>query len=170
MIKMKNNKKEIKIKIQKLSNEDKTKSTAFQLFKIADLSYPNGSPWSQKQFYETMQVKNTHIYVAIAETNVEEELVGLLITVDTKIEMDIYMIAVHEEYQNNQIGRRLLNTMIADAKELAIEEVYLEVRVSNLVAIRLYKRMNFTEIGYRKKYYAYPIEDALLMRLKIREN
>ena len=41
--------------------------------------------------------------------------------------------------------------------------VSLEVRMSNQIAIALYKRMGFETMAIRKSYYTRPCEDALVM-------
>ncbi|MCQ4350370.1 MAG: GNAT family N-acetyltransferase, partial [Sulfolobales archaeon] len=47
-----------------------------------------------------------------------------------------------------------------------VNEVYLEVRVSNLDAIRLYERFGFLKMKVLKYYYA-DGEDAYLMAVKL---
>ena len=49
----------------------------------------------------------------------------------------------------------------------AVEEVYLEVRVSNREAQELYLTAGFREIGQRTGYYRNPREDALVLRLDV---
>jgi ribosomal-protein-alanine N-acetyltransferase len=39
----------------------------------------------------------------------------------------------------------------------------LEVRKSNLPAIKLYKKLGFVEAGIRKDFYTKPLEDAIIM-------
>jgi len=43
-------------------------------------------------------------------------------------------------------------------------EVFLEVRVSNLAARRLYEAAGFRVVGVRPRYYRRPVEDALVLR------
>lgn len=40
----------------------------------------------------------------------------------------------------------------------------LEVRCSNLAALKLYQKLGFINVGCRKNYYQNPVEDAMLMR------
>ena len=42
----------------------------------------------------------------------------------------------------------------------------LECRRSNAVAQALYRKLGFTEVGFRKRYYADNNEDALIMALE----
>lgn len=44
------------------------------------------------------------------------------------------------------------------------ERITLEVRASNLPAIRLYEKLGYAQIGLRKGYYEKPREDAVIMR------
>jgi len=49
------------------------------------------------------------------------------------------------------------------AKENSINSMTLEVRSSNLAAINLYKKHNFSVEGVRKNYYQNPREDGYIM-------
>jgi ribosomal-protein-alanine N-acetyltransferase len=50
---------------------------------------------------------------------------------------------------------------------LGTVELHLEVRASNLAAIRFYQAQNFKQTGARPRYYADPEEDAVLMTLRL---
>lgn len=154
--------------IKKIEETNTDENIATELLAVANSGYPNGSPWIKEQFLDTLKTKNTHVYGAfIHKEGHTEQLVGFLIAVDTKVEMDIYMVAIREAFKNQRIGGQLFEALIRDAMRMGIGEVYLEVRQSNEPAIRLYRRMNFIEIGERKNYYIKPVEDALLMRLDL---
>ena len=56
---------------------------------------------------------------------------------------------------------------VKDAKSEQIKEIMLEVRESNEAAIFLYEKIGFQSITKRKKYYKHPVEDAIIMLLKI---
>lgn len=66
-------------------------------------------------------------------------------------------------------GRRLLARMLDLARWHRAERIFLEVRPSNAVAIRLYHQTGFNEIGRRPNYY--PArggrEDALVMAMEL---
>lgn len=57
-----------------------------------------------------------------------------------------------QEYRNKGIGQKLLGAVINKAKEFGLEKVELNVYTSNVNAIKLYKKMGFTEEGLIKKY------------------
>ena len=48
-----------------------------------------------------------------------------------------------------------------------MKALFLEVRESNLPAIRLYQSAGFATTGRRPNYYHHPAEAALLMNLKL---
>jgi ribosomal-protein-alanine N-acetyltransferase len=70
------------------------------------------------------------------------------------------------KYQKQKLGKIFLNYVIRYFKSLNINEISLEVRKSNEVAINLYRLFNFKQINVRKNYYKNG-EDALFMYLRI---
>ena len=78
-------------------------------------------------------------------------------------EAHITNIAVRQSHQRQGIGELLLISIIDLANELKASIVTLEVRVSNLVAQKLYRKYGFEQVGLRRNYYTDNREDALLM-------
>ena len=74
--------------------------------------------------------------------------------------------AAWNQYKNYKIGTELLKELIKMAKKEKIEFLTLEVNVNNKIAINLYKKYNFKEVGTRKKYYK-GLDDATIMTLKL---
>ena len=67
------------------------------------------------------------------------------------------------------IGRALLRLFVEDARNFHVEQVFLEVRTSNIAAIRLYESEGFAPVARRVDYYPGataddPREDAIVMR------
>jgi ribosomal-protein-alanine N-acetyltransferase len=81
---------------------------------------------------------------------------------------DLESIAVAREYQRRGLGRLLISSLISELRTAEVEELWLEVRISNTAATALYRRAGFAETGCRTRYYADPVEDALLMSVKLR--
>lgn len=75
----------------------------------------------------------------------------------------VISIAVRPGYRRRGIGERLMiQAMEALKKHYGAEEVYLEVRVSNIPAINLYKKLGFRIIKTIANYYL-DGEDAYVM-------
>ena len=75
----------------------------------------------------------------------------------------IVSIAVHPDYRRRGIGYALMIEVLKRMKELYnVDEAYLEVRVSNAPAIKLYEKLGFKKVKVIKYYYA-DGEDAYLM-------
>jgi [ribosomal protein S18]-alanine N-acetyltransferase len=75
-------------------------------------------------------------------------------------EREILFIAVDPAHRRRGIGRRLLENELAGSSG----EWFLEVRESNLAAIRLYESLGFRMAGRRENYYPDPPESAIVMR------
>ena len=83
-------------------------------------------------------------------------------------EAHILNISVDPNAQKLGIGRKMLEYLIELARDRA-ETIFLEVRPSNTVALALYKKTGFNEIGIRKGYYpaAEGREDALMLAMEL---
>ena len=88
----------------------------------------------------------------------EGQVLGFVAIQETLYEAEVLQIAVKRAFQGRGLAQQLL-AQLPDHKE-----IFLEVRVSNLPAQSLYKKMHFQEIARRKNYYHDPIEDAVIMK------
>jgi ribosomal-protein-alanine N-acetyltransferase len=78
---------------------------------------------------------------------------------------DVLTLAVAVGRWGEGIGSALLEALLAEAHRRGCTDIFLEVRVDNERAQRLYRRRGFTGIGVRKGYYQPSGTDALVMRL-----
>jgi len=80
-------------------------------------------------------------------------------------EAHLLNLCVRPESQRTGLARRLLAHLLELARAQAVQTVFLEVRPSNVRAIRLYQAAGFCEVGRRRGYYpgARRREDALVM-------
>lgn len=69
---------------------------------------------------------------------------------------------VINEYQGRGIGDMMLKSIINSYKQLGVESISLEVRVTNQRAISLYEKNGFKKAYIRKQYY-HDGTDAILM-------
>ncbi len=81
-------------------------------------------------------------------------------------EVELLNFAVAPQYQRCGVGRAALVSLLSRFDDGRFSQMFLEVRVSNEAAIRLYRGAGFNEIGIRPGYYRNPDgsrEDAVLM-------
>ncbi|GAA1611527.1 ribosomal protein S18-alanine N-acetyltransferase [Leucobacter chromiireducens] len=84
-------------------------------------------------------------------------------------EGDVQTIALLAEARGAGNGRRLMEALMARARELGARELFLEVRADNPVAHALYRSLGFAEIGVRPRYYQPEGIDAIVMRAELKE-
>lgn len=82
-------------------------------------------------------------------------------------EAEILNLAILPERQGRGWGRRLLQASLDRLSQQGVSDVFLEVRRSNAKARAFYARMGFEEAGLRRAYYTRPVEDAVVLRLKL---
>ena len=121
-------------------------------------------PWSKDAFYKELDENVVALYLV---ATIGEKLVafgGMWMVIS---EAQITNIAVHENYRKQGIGRKMITKLKETANDLmGIEDMVLEVRVSNTPAIGLYESMGFEKVGIRPKYYEDNKEDAYVMVCK----
>ncbi len=116
-------------------------------------------PWSLELFKEEINRDIATVVGAIYEN----KLVGYGGFWAVMNEGHITNVAVSRDYRRMGVGTLILKEMMTIAKSLNINKMFLEVRVSNMSAIALYKSFGFSGIGIRKAYYEDNKEDALIM-------
>jgi ribosomal-protein-alanine N-acetyltransferase len=94
---------------------------------------------------------------------VDGELAGFLIARRLSSELEILNFAVDLDWRRCGIGAQLLGAALQWAQTFQATQALLEVRASNLAALRFYERHKFEVVGRRARYYTAPVEDALLL-------
>lgn len=116
------------------------------------------SPWSQNALRE--ELSNPQAVFLVAEEG--GQVAGYAGMHDILGEGYIANVAVFPAFRRKGIGARLMEAFIAYARQNALSLLTLEVRESNLTAIRLYTRFGFCLEGRRRRFYQDPTEDALI--------
>ena len=80
---------------------------------------------------------------------------------------ELYYIYVEKDFRNQKYGGKLLDAMFSDCQSKNIKTIFLEVRKSNLKAIKFYEKYGFKVINSRNNYYHNLIEDALILEKKL---
>lgn len=117
-------------------------------------------PWTADSFAYLLSRDGCEVWVL---DDAEAGVVGYAVLWCVQDQGELANFAVAPALRRSGLGARLLERMLEVARERGVERVYLEVRVSNEAAIRLYRSFGFTEVGRRRQYYDKPVEDALLM-------
>lgn len=143
-----------------------SKSTLDDVSKMKSLENElNINILSENNMKEDMQNEN-YIYFVLKDKEKNNILgyIAISYVLDT---IDILSIVIKKDYQKKGFGSILLEYVIEFSKNNDVSSILLEVRSSNLPAIKLYEKYNFEKINTRKKYYSNPVEDALIYKLDI---
>ncbi len=124
--------------------------------------------WNAAQ-YDALFAANAQIRIALVveEQLTESTIRGFLIARCLRDEWEIENIVVDKEFRRSGVGSSLVQKLVAEARTAGVSAVILEVRESNVPAMRLYESIGFKPEGRRKNYYQHPAEDAVLYSLSI---
>lgn len=140
------------------------------------------SKWSRQDYRDESNRKNSLFLIArktIPKPAENTEIVGFILfrvngMDETKknagsicIEADLLNFGVAEKFQKQGIGNALFVQSQLRLSDLKAASIWLEVRESNIYAIRFYEKKGFRIIQIRKNFYSQPIENALLMKLEM---
>lgn len=100
----------------------------------------------------------------IAHEDESAVITGFLVGRRIASDLEILNLAVRPDARRRGTGTELLHQSFAWGKSFGAASALLEVRVSNLAALRFYQHHGFEVIGRRKQYYVSPVEDALVLR------
>lgn len=122
-------------------------------------------PWSEGVFRDCIRVGYFCRVVEHAGT-----IGGYAIMSFGAGEAHILNICIAEHLRGYGIGRKLMKFLLERASSAQMEDVFLEVRPSNQVAINLYETLGFIRVGARKGYYQAKggREDAWVYKLPLK--
>lgn len=122
--------------------------------------------WSQKSMLAEFSAPHAY-YIGIFD----QRLIGYAGSriLPSDFTADITTVGVDASSQGKGLGRKLVQELINNLRASGTEEVFLEVKKSNEIAANLYRSFGFEQIDIRKNYYQPSGEDALVMKLSIRQ-
>ena len=142
----------IRVRIAKSSDLDDIYELDVQTFAM---------PWSKEALsYDILE--NDNAFVIVAEY--EGEFAGYADIWTVLDEADLNSIAVRVDFRRKGIGDAIMLAMTEILSANGVATINLEVRVSNMPAIKLYKKYGFNECGVRPGYYLDNGEEALIMK------
>jgi len=120
--------------------------------------------WSREQ-YEQIFASGAPTRVALIGESVSGTIHGFVIARAVSPEWEIENIVVASHVQRQGLGTQLVRTLLEQAERSGAQSVWLEVRESNHPARGVYRKLGFTESGFRKRYYQNPEDNAVLYRI-----
>ena len=119
-------------------------------------------PWNAEMLFSELIMPHATFLLLFIDGNIG----GYLSYLHILDELHIMNVAVLESYRHKGYGSIMLKRIIDDAKRLAARAITLEVRESNIAAIKLYESHGFTCSGIRPRYYM-DKENALIYWLEL---
>ena len=121
-------------------------------------------PWTEGIFSDCIRVGYRCI---VLEENGEIIAYGVMSVAAG--EAHVFNVAVDIQLRNKGLGRKVMERLMADAKLMKSQSLFLEVRPSNIAAVNLYESLGFNQIGIRKDYYPHPDgrEDAMIFAIEL---
>jgi ribosomal-protein-alanine N-acetyltransferase len=122
-------------------------------------------PWTQGNFGDSLR---SGYEAQLLRAN--GELLGYFVAMKGVDEVHLLNITVAPQWQGRGWGRLMLDALALWARGKGAQWLWLEVRVGNVRAQRIYEGSGFRRVGERKGYYPAADgcrEDAVVMSLKL---
>ena len=135
------------------------KKTITKIYKkYLQVKEKNTDKWGKDFFISFFSKKNVFFFLKRPSR-------GYLIARKIFNEYEIIALSTDLQFLRKGVASELLYRLIKKAKNHSIKKIFLEVSSKNLVAINMYNKLGFYQVGLRKKYYKTlnGLEDALIM-------
>ena len=119
-------------------------------------------PWKREDFQDLIDSSNSIYLVILAG----DRVVGAAGYTFNGFEGYINNVVIDIDYRGQGLGGVLMKELLTVGRKNGVHEFTLEVRVSNIPAIKLYESLGFKSEGVRKNFYERPVEDAEVMWLR----
>lgn len=119
-------------------------------------------PWTKEAISDSLKNENNVYLVA----EYAGRIAGYCGMWNIAGEGQINNVAVDKAYRGKGIASKMMKVFIEEGRKKNLIEFTLEVRESNLAAIRLYEKAGFQKEGMRKDFYDSPKENAVIMWLR----
>ena len=124
--------------------------------------------WPQAVYLGALNPASVPRRIALVAVNAASgSVMGFAVACLLLPQAELETIAVARERQRQGVGRRLWDAMARELERAGVRQARLEVRSSNLAALGLYQTLGFRETVRRPRYYTDPVEDAVLMDLRL---
>ena len=124
------------------------------------------SPWSIKSYRDELTCRDSSCYTIRYSGGKIIAFICFRIFLD---EMHLMKLAVKPSWRGLGVASWTLEKCIHFSREAGAATAYLEVRPSNKAGIKLYNKLGFKIAGIRPRYFSDNMEDALIMKKKLKE-
>ncbi|MBP2259035.1 ribosomal-protein-alanine N-acetyltransferase [Virgibacillus campisalis] len=122
--------------------------------------------WPEDIFHqEVVENQHAHYFVMVLDNKIIG-YAGLWIVLD---DAQITNIAILPKFRGNKLGEKLFQYVAYQAMKNGVKRLSLEVRKSNVIAQKMYRKFGLVPGGIRKNYYTDDQEDAIVMWVKLNE-
>jgi ribosomal-protein-alanine N-acetyltransferase len=115
----------------------------------ATFTAPWDQPWSENSFAEVLAMPGARGWLLIED----EAPIGFLLARFTLDEGEILLTGLIPAARRRGHGPRLMEIVIASARDAGVVRLFLEHAADNDAAARLYGRFGFAQLGRRADYY-----------------
>ena len=119
-------------------------------------------PWKREDFQSLIEDNNSIYLVILAD----DKVVGAAGYTFNGFDGYINNVVIDIDHRGQGLGRVLMKELLTVGRKNGVPEFTLEVRASNVPAIKLYESLGFKSEGRRKNFYERPVEDAEVMWLR----
>lgn len=134
-----------------------------EVLRVENRAYAH--PWSRTNFFDALHA-GYQAQILLAE----HEVLGYFVAMKGVDEVHLLNITVAPEHQGQGWARTILDALDLWATGQQAQWVWLEARVSNTRAMRVYEQHGYRRMGLRKEYYPGDRgrrEDAIVMSLRL---
>ncbi|MDN2452722.1 ribosomal protein S18-alanine N-acetyltransferase [Lactobacillus sp. UCMA15818] len=138
-----------------------------EMLRLQKLVYMDDNSWDETVFESELRNEKNKLYLIMRQNDRLVAFIGASFNQKVR-DVHISNVAVDPDFQNRGLGQFLIQTMIKCARFNEYSSLSLETRLSNVRAQKLYSTIGFKNIGLKKSYYQSNHEDAVDMRLSIK--
>ncbi len=126
------------------------------------------APWDEASIRAELDNPLALWLVAVERENgPDEDVLGYVGSQTVFEDADILNVCVAPAARRRGIAEALMTELERRLTQKGAERITLEVRASNVPAIRLYQKLGYRQVGVRRGYYGKPREDALILRKEL---
>ncbi|MDN6639522.1 MAG: ribosomal protein S18-alanine N-acetyltransferase [Tetragenococcus sp.] len=150
---------------KKYTIREMTSDDIKELLQLERAVYADEVPWTRSAFLAELYSRYTHLYLCVLYQNKIIAFIGTRVFFD---DAHVTHVAVHPQFQKSGIASFLLQEVETFANRQHCQTLSLEVRMSNIDAKRLYRKLGYEAQKSLPNYYRIGNEDALYMVKKVK--